>query len=335
MFDTTATIWLTTRLARGRAFRAAAAALLVVIGLAARVPGDTVAVKAVTVVLSTKASPYRQTGMTLTAELTGRGYAVQTVQLADLAKQWTSPMVRRAYVAVGTQAATWLHSRVTAPGRLIYCMVAHPTRVGLCDTTPRHGVSTDVPLTAQFKLIAQAMPGARSVGMLYRSKNARSTQLLAEVRKALPKTWRLKAVDVDAQRSVARAIDVLFDWDADVVWTAPDTSVYNVAAIRTLLLGGMRRKKAVFGFSPSFVRAGALIGVGVSPKTQGTQAAELTDRVLRAKASPAPNAKSLPTPPKYQVAVNLIVAEKLSITLPRALVKRASYVFQAKNTGGR
>jgi len=293
--------------------------------------GDQGDARPVTVVVSGTASPYLQTQQTLVAELTRRGHTVSTAQLADLAGRWTVPMARQAYVAVGTQAAVWLHSRVKAPGRMTYCMVAHPARVGLTDKTPRHGVSTDVPITSQFKLIAEALPSTRSVGMLYRGKSAGSKALIVEARKALPKGWRLKAVDVDAQRSVAKAIETLFESDVDIVWAAADTSVYNVPTIRALLLDAIRRKKAVFGFSPSFVRAGALIGVGISPKMQGFQAAELADRVLRGKV--AMPAKILPTQPKYDVAVNLIVAHKLSVEIPREVVKRAAHVFKARNQG--
>jgi len=311
---------------------APASALLVVVCACSQARADQGATS-VTVVLSGTASPYLQTQQSLVAELARRGHTVRTAQLTDLARRWTAPQARQAYVAVGTRAAVWLHSRVQAPGCLTYCMVAGPDRAGLTDERARHGVSTDVPVAAQFKVIAQTLPRARSVGMLYRGKSARSRAVLAEVRKAMPKGWRLKAVDIDAQRSVAAAIETLFERDVDIIWTAPDASVYNVATIRTLLLGAVRRKKAVFGFSPSFVRAGALIGVGVSPKTQGSQAAELADRAMRAKV--ATNAKVFPTAPKYQVAVNLIVAEKLSITIPRAVVKRAAHVFEAGNTGGR
>ena len=39
---------------------------------------------------------------------------------------------------------------------------------------------------------------------------------------------------------------------------------------------GLRTNVPVFGFSPAFVRAGALVGVGVDPAAQGQQAATLT-----------------------------------------------------------
>ena len=295
-----------------------------------------------TVVLSGKAAPYLQAAQSLAEHLARRGHTARSVQLADLAATWQADSGRSGvYVAVGTRAATWLHSRVAGQGRLMYCMVAGPVRVGLTEKPPRHGVTTDVPIAEQFRIIAQSLPAARTVGMLYRSKLPRSRKILDLARKALPPGWRLHAVDIDALASVARAIEALLGAGVDVVWTAPDSSVYNVVTIRALLLGAMRRKKAVFGFSPAFVRAGALIGVGVSPRVQGEQAADLAARLLSDPAAPkvAPagvtRAKVLPTPPKFKIAVNLIVAEKLSIELPRALVKRAGYVYKANQAGGR
>ena len=39
-------------------------------------------------------------------------------------------------------------------------------------------------------------------------------------------------------------------------------------------------KIPVWGFSTAFVRAGALIGVGVEPRSQGTQAADVLIKLL-------------------------------------------------------
>jgi ABC-type uncharacterized transport system substrate-binding protein len=79
----------------------------------------------------------------------------------------------------------------------------------------------------------------------------------------------------------------------------------------------------VFGFSTSFVRAGALFGVGLEPATQGKQAAALVRDVLNKK-----TLTNTVTPPIYDISLNLVVAQKLSLTLPPAVVQRAKHIFQ-------
>jgi ABC-type uncharacterized transport system substrate-binding protein len=89
----------------------------------------------------------------------------------------------------------------------------------------------------------------------------------------------------------------------------------------------LRRRVPVFGFSPAFVRAGALIGVGIDPHAQGRQAGEL----VRLSLARSPTADSIPNAvrlaPTYQLAVNLTVARKLGVTLPAEFIAHADQVF--------
>ncbi|KKM85908.1 hypothetical protein LCGC14_1284330 [marine sediment metagenome] len=284
-------------------------------------------------VLSSAAGPYVQAEKAMARRLSELGRSMEAVQLDELVKRGGAgrPGVR-VYVAVGTRAAAWLHPRIKGPAAMAYCMVTGLAESGLLGRPGRGGVCTDVPVKAQFELIARALPSARAIGMLYRSKSSRSRYVLARARKSLPKGWRLYAVDVDARQTVAEAIEVLCRRRIDVVWTAPDGSVYNTAVVRSLLLAAMRRNRPVFGFSPAFVRAGALVGVGIDPARQGRRAAEETEKLLSA---PSPSQPGVHVGPDYRIAVNLIVAEKLGIRLPDALVKRADFVFDGKGRRNR
>ena len=69
--------------------------------------------------------------------------------------------------------------------------------------------------------------------------------------------------------------------------------------MRTLLLAGIRKKIPVWGFSTAFVRAGALIGVGVEPRSQGAQAAEILVKLLDDPASLKEQSQS---PHDFQIA---------------------------------
>jgi len=85
----------------------------------------------------------------------------------------------------------------------------------------------------------------------------------------------------------------------------------------------------VWGFSPAFVRAGGLVGVGVEPRAQGRQAADIVQRLGSGK--PGAVTDRVQSAQEFQVAVNLIVARQLGIEIPEALTKRATFVFKTEN----
>jgi len=281
--------------------------------------------ESVLVVLSGDAEPYRQAAAAVSQSPGLGSHRFATVTLSELTSDDTS-RVRDAgvLVGVGSQAANWLKQHLDQRQQLVFCMVADAEGLGLDGHSRIRGVSTDVCLREQFKLIREAMPTAHRAGMLYHSRNARSLRLYQKARAATPEDIDLVAVDLAEHKTAGRAVESLLAGEIDLVWTLPDAAVYDAATTRMLLLYAIRNAKPVFGFSPAFVRAGALLGVGVEPADQGRQAAELVRDVLAGK-------QEKPVlEPRYVTAVNLIVAEKLSIDLPRPLIERAAHVFRAQ-----
>jgi putative ABC transport system substrate-binding protein len=278
------------------------------------------------IVRSSDATPYKDAETALRDKLAKRNDPIRSVlvkELADggLAKLGASDSV----VAVGTASARWLHAHLPANIPLVYCMVNNPGDAGLLQGRASFGVTTDVAIGDQMKLIAEALPRARNLGMLYRSDTPAGKEAIKAVTDAMPSGWHLEAVAVNEASSVGAAIEALTEKDVDAIWTSADASLYDAASIRTLLLAGIRKKIPVWGFSTAFVRAGALIGVGVEPRAQGTQAAEILIKLLDAPESMKARAQS---PREFQIAVNLIVAQQLSVELPDELCRRAAFVFR-------
>lgn len=294
----------------------------------------------VTIVLSSQASPYVKAETELKTRLVGLGQTTRTIDIGELVKKPDPGRSSGAmFVAVGTPATVWLQANLPAQTPLVYCMTSDARTPAKVTGRKIAGVSTNVPLGVQFGLIAEALPRATTIGLLYRSDNQNSARMLAEAKAKLPKGLKLHAVAVDKHESVAKAIDALLAGAVDAVWTAPDSSVYDMATVRSLLLAAIRSRTPVFGFSPAFVRAGALLGVGIEPAHQGRQAAGIVDLLLKATPATSSGATTQPRPeqlcpaPEFELAVNLIVARELSITLPKSLVSRAVHVFDAKDEG--
>jgi ABC-type uncharacterized transport system substrate-binding protein len=319
--------------------RSGIAWLVVCLGLAVlEITGPTAQAQNVTIVLSSQAAPYRTTESAIRAKLQEQGRATSSLDLKELIQTYTSEDEKTTiFVAIGTQAAVWLHSKKKDSSiPLFYCMVSEPDRYGLTSDPLAYGVSTNVPIEEEFKLIRDALPKTRTIGMLYQSKTERGKKLLKEVQQAVPKDWRLQAVAVEDHRSISDAIEALFDLDCDIIWTRPNADLYDKATVKAMLLASLRRQTPIFGFSSGFVRAGALLGVALAPKDQGDQIADMLLRWFRQPqknpVDPRKDKKeSRQQAPKFQIAVNLIVAQKMEIQLPQNLIRRAAYKYGNEN----
>jgi putative tryptophan/tyrosine transport system substrate-binding protein len=273
-------------------------------------------------VVSSDAVPYRQAQESLTKQLAANGHRLRPVTMENIAKSGMGLLGDASYVvAIGSSAAVWLHDhKPTMP--LVYCMVSNPERAGLLTPPPAVGITTDVPMAEQMRLIKEALPNCTSVGVLYRENDAQSRQDLEAVRLALPMGTRLEAIAIDKVASPAAAIDDLLAKNVDVVWTCPDSQIWNEGTVRSMLLSALRRKVPVFGFSTAFVRAGALMGVGLDPMTQGAQAAGVVQDLIMGRMP-----ENRVVAPTYDICLNLVVAQKLSLTLPKELQDRAKQIF--------
>jgi len=286
----------------------------------------------VLIVVSSDAEPYQETCKTLERQLKDSGFKVNSVMLEDLSDgdlKTLSATERPLAVAIGTEAAEGLHRRVPDELPLEYCMVADPESAGLNKGHPAQGVVVDVPLRAQFDLINEALPNTRTVGILYNRNSEKDQRMLKDVRAAVPGAWRLEAVAMEDFDGFAKASNALFEKKPDLVWTSPDSAKYNSNTVRALLLEGMRRKVPIFGFSLPFVKAGALLGVGISPQVQGEQAAEMA-RQLMGTGTGTPtldHSKFVVWVPRFQVSINLIVAEKLSLKMNDDVIRKAAEVI--------
>jgi ABC-type uncharacterized transport system substrate-binding protein len=282
----------------------------------------------VVIVRSSDAQPYQQAEATFISRLQAPECKVRSVPVKQLADQGIGSAISTTdtVIAIGTPAAMWLHNQLPEGVLLVYCMVSNPEEAGLLKGAQCWGVAMEVAESEQFKLISQALPSARTVGTLYRSDTDAGKQLLENFKNTLPKGWELQAVAVNDYPNVAAAIDALMDKNVDIIWTSAAFKLYDVAAVRELLVAALRGKVPVWGFSPAFVRAGALLGVGVDPQSQANQASDL---ILKLKKDPQSVAKAEP-PRDYQIAINLVVADQLNIQIADALLNKATYVFRAE-----
>ncbi|MDZ4251689.1 MAG: ABC transporter substrate binding protein [Sulfuritalea sp.] len=217
-------------------------------------------------------------------------------------------------VAIGTGAQRGmqdLFARDTPPPPLLSILVprlafermADPARLRAGSLS---AVFLDQPPWRQLELIRLALPNVRKVGMLVGAES--KGQLPGFEKAAKERGFELVQAPVEPAGLFAALRSVLPD--ADVLLALPDPGVFNSQTAANILTAAYRRQVPLVGFSPAYVKAGALLALYSTPAQVGARGGELLRHALTGKALPAPQ-----WPREFAVAVNQDVARSLGFAL--------------------
>jgi putative ABC transport system substrate-binding protein len=251
---------------------------------------------------------------------------VVTETEVDALIDWLGARKPDLIVTLGTEASkvAAVHVQKTP---VLFAMVANPIDNGIL---PRRnypgqlvcGVTTDVDPAEQFKVLKEALPGAGRVGVIYCPQYTEAT-VAAAGKAAREAGLDLVRLPVEPYR-VAPAIQRLHEKDVDALWTVTDPGVMVPASARKILTSALKARLPVLGFSPALVRAGAVVGFGITPRDVGRQAGDLAHALLREGKTPADI--HLQYPKQVRVHVNLEVAERIGVRLPTAVLADAERI---------
>jgi putative ABC transport system substrate-binding protein len=280
-----------------------ASLLCAVVGLAQAADG--------LVVLLSEASPaHNEVSDALRAELPQAGGHIDIDVGTDLASLLrTAP---RLIVTVGTSAfqaaaSTDLRTPILAVllPRSAYERIVE--QAGRRATRPLSAVFLDQPVARQLDLIRVALPEKRRIGIVF---GPESQSLAAALQSAAQeRELRLSTSRVGSAEDIFPALQRIVG-DAELLLAEPDPLVYNSATIQNILLTSYRAQIPLIGFSPAYIRAGALLALFTTPSQVGTQAGEITRAWFSGKGLPPPQA-----PREFSVAVNPHVARSLGLRL--------------------
>lgn len=166
----------------------------------------------------------------------------------------------------------------------------------------------DQPIWRQFFLVRSILPEAKRIGVLLGPTSSQFADLIKE--EGEENGFAVMEENVFRESDLIPKLKEALD-TSDALMAVPDPMIYNRETAQPILLTSYRHQKPVFGYSQSYVRAGALAAVYSSSKQLAKQAAEIA---LESQQSPS----LLPPPqsPKYfSIMVNYQVARSLNITL--------------------
>ncbi len=166
----------------------------------------------------------------------------------------------------------------------------------------------DQPYSRRFSLIKTVLPEAKNLGVLLGPDSSSDMDDIREVGESAQ--FNILQESIQLQTDLIPHLTTLLGV-SDALMAVPDSLVYTRETVQPILLTSYRHQKPVFGFSQSYVRAGALAAVYSSSKQLAKQAAEISIKSQQLSSILPP-----PQAPKYfSVALNYQVARSLNIQI--------------------
>lgn len=187
--------------------------------------------------------------------------------------------------------------------RLAFERAADPARLR---TGTLSAVFLDQPPARQLELIRLALPAVQNVGILVSGESKGSVPPLEKAarERGIQVTTALVAPD-----GLFAAMQALLP-EVEVLLALPDPAVFNSQTAANILAATYRRRVPLVGFSPAYVKAGALFALYSAPAQVGARGGDALRQALAGRALPPPQ-----WPREFVVAVNRDVARSLGIAL--------------------
>lgn len=274
--------------------------------------GEAVAAAGVLFVSSERSGAYEETIAAISAALAP---GVAAADIAIMETQHVTPGAlagSRIIVTVGAEAAQAVAEQ--APRQPVLHTLLPRESFENLPAPPgagrRSAVFLDQPVQRQIALLVEALPEWRQLALL---AGPRSQHLAARLAAAAREQQMVVTIEnIATDREIYPALERLLAERA-ILLALPDRVVFNSYTIQNILLTSYRHRSPLIGFSPAYVRAGALLGLFSTPAQISEQAAEAIRTVLAGGTLPPPQA-----PRQFEVGINQNVARSLGITLEPA-----------------
>lgn len=260
-------------------------------------------------------APYRELAEGVASGLrqSGAGEA-RTIGLEALGRTDASRI--DAVVAVGVKAAQAVAAKEwrvpvinTLIPRVTLDKIAPPSKAKSAGRQST-AVYLDQPVARQLDLVRLVLPGKPRVGVIL----GPDTQDLAESLRAEANARGLE-IEIGRVNSEAEIFPALENIasESDALLVLPDSLVATPQTLHNILFTAYRFRMPVIGFSPAFVRAGALVAVHSTPAQLALQVVD----VLRLLDPKAPDLPAPQYPEHFSVTINSHVARSLEIPLDK------------------
>jgi ABC-type uncharacterized transport system substrate-binding protein len=268
-----------------------------------------------TVVSSDNGTAFQEAYDTLVQELVHNGLArkdIVQLSLTEFQESQNAGHEARLIVSLGTEAFRQVTASNAKPAVLAALIPRISFERVLLESNKKSGANVsalylDQPFGRQLDLLHLALPGSRRVGVLWGAESFGQQGMLNAALQA-----RGLAISEGLFAEGLPLIDALRGalQGADVLMAVADNTVYNSSTVANILLTSYRAKTPVIAFSPSYVKAGALLSVHSTATQAGLQVASMAAHFLQTGNLPASQ-----YPTEFTVTTNEYVARSLGLNL--------------------
>lgn len=284
------------------------------LALAGGLPVDALAAQ-VLLLLSEESSAFSEATEAIVSELRSAGHRTQSLSLPLRTDESAALTGNALIITLGTRAAQTVSS--LGPRSLVlHTLLPRSAFEKLTtrgdDLRRVSAVFIDQPASRQIELLRIALPDwTRAAFVTSRESSELGQRLVASARdKRLRPVLEQLNDESELYPTLQRVLA-----DPAVLVAVPDATLFNNRTISNILLTAYHQRSPVVGFSPAYVKAGALIALYSTPAQIGQQAGEAARAGLASGSLPPPAA-----PRHFRVGTNRYVARSLGINLDDAAV---------------
>ncbi|EGS58922.1 ABC transporter substrate-binding protein [Vibrio cholerae] len=181
------------------------------------------------------------------------------------------------------------------------------------------GLSDLSPVEQHVELIKEILPNVKSIGVVYNPGEANAVSLMDLLKLSAAKHG-IKLVEATALKSadVQSATQAIAE-KSDVIYALIDNTV--ASAIEGMIVAANQAKTPVFGAATSYVERGAIASLGFDYYQIGVQTADYVAAILEGK---EPGSLDVQVAKGSDLMINKTAAEQLGITIPEAVLARAT-----------
>jgi putative ABC transport system substrate-binding protein len=225
----------------------------------------------VVVVRSSDLGPYKEVEK---AFLDALGRPAQTVTAANKDEVVSAVSGAGLIFCIGPAAAQ-LVTGAKPSGPVLYALVSNPGQLGL---DRDRGATLFVPPPHQVKRIKVALPGVKTLGILYSPAQSKENEAEYEAA-AKAAGLAVLSVPVSERSAVAEAARGMVG-KVDAIWLMPDSVVVSADTFKFMVQLSLGSKLPLVGFSEAMARAGAVVAFEPDFSEIGRKLAGSAKRVL-------------------------------------------------------
>ena len=188
------------------------------------------------------------------------------------------------------------------------------------------GVADPVPIEQMLKAMKELVPNLKKLGFVYDPSLPNSIVTTKEFKALAPK-FGIETVDSAAMglNNVQAAGQALVG-KVDAIYVPNDTTVY--AVFEALVKVAQDGKVPLFSSERRSVERGAVATIGLDFRRMGIETAGMVDKVLKgAKPGDLDVLDMTKLPDALSLYINKGAAEKMGVTVPPDMLKRAAHVY--------